>query len=136
MKPCSMKPRRLQQLGAIGRAQYHVEGDALMVNREGHVDAGGAERPELAVETGLAGDLVAADRKDDVACLQFGTRCRSLAGDADHHDAIVYFGAVNAEPRPRRLVDAAAFPDVVGHRLQAVARPDHADMLSLALAPA
>src|SRR6185295_19856799 len=91
MEACSMKPWRLQQPGAIGRAQHHVEGNALMVDRERHVDPGGAERPEFSVEAGLAGNLVAVDREDDVAGLEFGARCRTLAGDADHHDAVVDF---------------------------------------------
>src|SRR6185369_5234166 len=92
MAACLMQSWRLQQSGAIDRAQHHVEGDALMVDRERHVDAGGAERPELSVEAGLAGDLVAADREDNVVGLEFGARGRSLAGDADHHDAVVDFG--------------------------------------------
>src|SRR5207253_6002625 len=130
----SMQPWRLQQLRPIGRAQHHVESDALVVDRERHVDAGGAERPELAIEAGLAGNLVAVDREDDIARLEFGARCRSLAGDADYHDAVVDFGGVHAEPRPRRLVDAAEFPDVVEHRLQQVDRYDHVDVFGLALA--
>src|SRR5215510_13192352 len=37
---CSMQPRRLQQLGSIGRAQRHVKGDALVMDGERHNDAG------------------------------------------------------------------------------------------------
>src|SRR5829696_6265110 len=134
METRSMQSWRLQQLGAVDRTQHHVEGDALMVDRERHVDAGSAERPELSVEAGLAGDLVAVDREDDVAGLEFGARRRSLAGDADHHDAVVDFGGVHAEPRPRRPVDAADFPDVVEHGLQQIDRHDHVDVLGPALA--
>ena len=35
-----MQPRAFQQLGAIDRGQHHVEGDALMIDGERHVDAG------------------------------------------------------------------------------------------------
>src|SRR5258708_34896163 len=48
-----MQPRPFEQLGAIGRGQHHVEGDAFMVHRERHVDAGSSERPELSVEGGV-----------------------------------------------------------------------------------
>ena len=40
-----MQPRRLQQFGAVDRGQRHVEGDALMIDGQRHVDAGGAQRP-------------------------------------------------------------------------------------------
>ena len=105
-----------------------------MIDGERHVDAGGPERPELAVEAGLAGDLVAIDREDDVAGLEFGARRRSLAGDADHHEAVVDLGRVHAEPRPRRLVDAAELAQIVEHRFQQVDRHDHVDVLGLAVA--
>src|SRR5215218_10233043 len=92
METRSMQSWRLQQLGAVDRAQHHVEGDALMIDRERHVDSGRPQRPEFPVKTGLAGDLVAIDGEDDVAGLDFGARRRALAGDADHHHAVVDFG--------------------------------------------
>src|SRR5260363_275736 len=103
----SVQPRRLEQLGAIGRGHGDVEGDALVMHREWHVHAGVAERPELAVEFALARHLVAIDAEDDVAGLQFGAGGGAVVRDADHHDAIVDLGGVEAEPGPGRLVDAA-----------------------------
>ena len=74
------------------------------------------------------------DGENDVAGLELGARRRTLAGDADHDEAVVDLGGVHAKPRPRRLVDAAEFPDVVEHRFQQVDRHDHVDVLGLAVA--
>src|SRR6202171_2763029 len=63
----SMQPRPLEQLGAIGRGQHHIEGDAFMVHRERHVDAGSSERPEFSVDGGLAWDPFALHGQDDGA---------------------------------------------------------------------
>src|ERR1700751_3689960 len=117
-----VQPRRLEQFGTIGRGQHYIEGDALMIDRERHIDAGGAERPELAVETGLARDLFAVHSEDDVAGLEFGTRPRAPGGDADHHDLVVDLGGIHAQPWPCRLVDPAEFPQVVEYRLEQVDR--------------
>ena len=57
-----------------------------------------------------------------------------ILGDADDNEAVVDFGGVHAKPWPRRLVDAAEFPDVVEHRFQQVDRHDHVDVLGLAVA--
>src|SRR6476660_1898798 len=54
-----MQPRPLEQLGAIGRGQHHVEGDAFVIDGERHVDAGRSERPELPIEGALTGELFA-----------------------------------------------------------------------------
>src|SRR5229473_4195250 len=39
----SMQPRRLEQPPPVGRGQHHVEGDALVVDRERHIDTRGSE---------------------------------------------------------------------------------------------
>src|SRR5215510_12845656 len=103
--PCSMQPRRLQQLGAVGRAQRHVEGDALVMDGERHIDAGSAKRPEFSIKLALAGNLVAVDAEDHVAGLELGACGGSPARHADDDDAVVDLGGVHAKPRARRLVD-------------------------------
>src|SRR5665647_806088 len=80
-----MQPRPLQQPGAVGRGQRYVEGDAVMVDGERHVDTCRPERPEFAVEAALTGDLLALHRQDDVASLEFGACRGALGGDAYHH---------------------------------------------------
>src|SRR5579872_2620859 len=104
-----VEARRFQQPRTVGRGQHDIEGDALMMHRQWHVDAGRSQRPELAVEARLRGDLVAVDGEDHVAGLEFGAGCRPLRRDADDDDTVVDFGRIHAEPRTSRLVDAAEF---------------------------
>src|ERR1700716_849358 len=128
----SMQPRRLEQPRPVGRGQHHVEGDALVVDRERHVDTRGSERPELSIKLRLAGDLLALDGQDDIAGLKFGARRRPLCRDPDHHHLVLDFGREHPEPGPRRLVDATEFAQIVEHRLEQIDRHDHVDVLGLA----
>src|ERR1700687_5830507 len=130
----SMQPRPLEQSRTLGGGQHHIEGDALVVDGERHVDARGSVRPEFSVEGGLTCDIFALHGQDDVAGLEFCARRGPLPGDADHHDLIVDLGRVHTEPGPRRLVDAAELSQVVEHRLEQIDRHDHVDVLGLALA--
>src|ERR1700682_1335098 len=116
LAPRSMQPRRLEQPRPVDRGQHHVEGDALVVDRERHVDTGRAERPELSIKVRLAGDLFALDGEDDITGLELGARRRPLCGDADHHQLVLDFGRVHAEPGPRRLVDTTGFAQIVYQR--------------------
>src|SRR5581483_2822255 len=129
-----VQPRRLEQLGAVDRGEHHVEGDAFMVHRKWHVDAGMSERPEPAIELGLAGDALAIDRQDDVASLELGAGRGAVVGDADDDDLVVDLGRIEPEPRSRRPVDATEFAQIIEHRLEQVDRHDHVDMLGLAVA--
>src|SRR5581483_10439931 len=101
-----MKYWALEELGAVGRGQRHIKGNAFMMDSERHIDAGRAKRPEPAVEIALSGDLLAVQAKDHVACLQLGTPRWAIVGDADNDEAIVDLGRIHAKPGPRRLVDA------------------------------
>src|SRR4051812_32593834 len=130
----SVQLRRLQELETIGRGHRDVEGDAFMMYRQRHVDAGSAEAPQLLVEAGLARDLLAVDREDDVAGLELGTGGRAVGGDPDHNHAVVDLGRKESEPRPCRLVDAAEPAQIVQDRFQQVDRHDHVDVLGLAVA--
>src|SRR4051812_9193323 len=68
----SMQPRSLEESRAVGRFDLDVEGVALAVKRERHIDAGGAKRPELSVELPLVQDLLAIDGENHVAGPEFG----------------------------------------------------------------
>ena len=95
-----------------------------------------AQRPDLAVEGGQARDVLAFHRQDHVAGFQFGARRRTLGRDADGDDLVLDLGRIEPEPRPRRLVDAAEFAQVIKDRRQQVDRHHHVEMLVLALARA
>src|SRR6266702_4443252 len=75
----SVQLRRLQKLEAIGRRHRDIEGDALMMHSERHVDAGGAEPPHFLVEGRLACDLLAVHSEDDVAVLSSARAAGPLA---------------------------------------------------------
>src|SRR5215475_1845455 len=110
MKPLTeslMKPWAFKQLGAVGRGQHHIEGNAFVVDGEWYIDARRPERPELAVERALARHPFALDGKDDIAGLQFGARRWPVAGNADHNDTVVDLGRIHAKPGARRPVDTA-----------------------------
>src|ERR1700690_70000 len=82
----------LEQPRTVGRGQHHIEGDALMIDGERHVDAGRPERPELPVEAGLACDLLAVDSQDHIAGLEVGARRWAFGGNSDHDDPVVDLG--------------------------------------------
>jgi len=71
-----VQPRRLEQFRAVGRGQRNIEGDALVIDGERHVDARRTERPQLSIERRLARNLLAVNREDDVAGLELGARRR------------------------------------------------------------
>src|SRR3981081_1447588 len=75
-----VQPRRLEQSGAVGRVQHYVEGHAVMVDGERHIDSGGPERPEFAIKLRLACDLFALHGQDDVAGPEFGAARGRPAG--------------------------------------------------------
>src|ERR1700681_1454863 len=130
----SMQARRLEHTPPVDRGQHHVEGYALVVDRERHIDTRGSERPELSIKLRLAGDLLALDGQDDIAGLELGARRRPLCGDADHHQLVLDLGREHPEPGPRRLVDTTEFAQIVDHRLEQIDRHDHVDVFGLALA--
>src|SRR3954452_22972123 len=100
----SVQLRRLQELEAIGRGHRDVEGDAFMMYRQRHVDAGGAEAPQLLVEARLARDLLAVDREDDAGGLELVAGGGTIGADADHPHAVVDLGRKESDPWPCRLV--------------------------------
>src|SRR5260370_35228458 len=74
----SMQARRLEEAVAVGRHDGLLEGAPVAIDRERHLDAGRAARPDPPVEAGDTADLGAADREHHGAGLQ----ARRLGGRA------------------------------------------------------
>src|SRR5262245_48627065 len=100
----SMQARPLEKAIAIAGGDAHFEGAPVAVDRQRHFHAGPAERPDLAEKAGKVLDLIAAYREHDIAGAQIGSLGRTAARDARHHDFVLHFGCVEAEPGPRRMV--------------------------------
>ena len=73
-----VQARALEEPGAVARVHRHLEGAAVAVDEQRHVDAGIAERPHLAERGGKLAHLAARDRQDDVAGADLG-RLRGAA---------------------------------------------------------
>src|SRR3954469_8072233 len=129
-----MQPWRLQELAAVGGRHCQVEGAAVAIDRERHLDAGIAERPDATKQAGKLGHFGAADREYHVAGAQLGLARGPAAGETDHHDPVVDLGGVESEPWPRRTIAAAEGEQVVEERLQEIDRHDHVEVL-VALLP-
>src|SRR6202521_3181934 len=127
-----MDARLLQKLAALAGLHRYVESITVAVNGERHADAGGPERPDLAVEVAEIADLVAAHGENNVADFQFRAARGAALGETRDHDALVDLGGVEPEPRPRRAAEAAELHEIVQHRLQDVDRHHHVDRLGAA----
>src|ERR1043166_7124585 len=120
----SMQTGRLEEFAAVGGFHPHLEGAAVAIDRERHVDAGMAERPHPAEQTGEVVHLRAGDREHDVAGAQIGAFGRPTAGEPGDHDPVLDLGGVEAEPRTRRPVDPARGEQIVQNRLEQGDRAD------------
>src|SRR5258705_10804065 len=109
----SMQARRLEEAVAVGRHDGLLEGAPVAIDRERHLDAGRAARPDAPVEAGEIADLGAADREHHVAGLQARLLGGRAAREADDHDLVLDLGRVKAEPRPLRPVGPAGLQHVV-----------------------
>src|SRR6185437_202386 len=123
-----LQPRRLEQRGAVDRFDADPDGAAVAQQLDRDFSAGGAARPDLAIEIGEAGDALVAHRPDDIAGAHAGGGGRAALGEAGDDDLLVALGRVEADPRPRRLVALAVGEQLVEHRLQYVDRHDHVDV--------
>src|SRR5689334_7121265 len=63
----SVQARRLEEAVAVGGDHVLLEGAALAIDRERHLDAGGTARPDAAIESRQIAHLASADREHDVA---------------------------------------------------------------------
>ena len=102
-----MQHRALEEAAAVGRAHAHLEGLALAIDQQRHLDAGLAERPDAPEQSGEIATSAPATREHNVAGAQVGALRRAAAGQARHATLLADLGGVDAEPRARRTVGAA-----------------------------
>src|SRR5712692_5164380 len=76
----SMQPRALEETAAVGRGDAHLQGAAVAIDGDRHLDPRIAERPDAAEQGCEVADVRAADREHDVAGAQVGAPRRAAAG--------------------------------------------------------
>src|SRR5262249_13873164 len=81
-----MQTRPLEEPGAVAGLHRDLEGAAVAIDQQRHVDAGIAERPDLAEHGGEFADLAARDGEHDVAGMDVGGTRRATRGEPDHDD--------------------------------------------------
>ena len=79
-----------------------LEGLAVAVDQQRHLDAGLAERPDAPEEAGEIADLGAGDAEHDVAGAQVRLLRRAAAGEPQDGDVAADLGGIDAEPGARR----------------------------------
>src|SRR5258705_13457797 len=92
----SMKLWSLEEFGAVGRSHRYIEGVALTIERERHVDPGSAERPQFFIKLHLAHDLFAPPRQDQVA----GLSSARAAGPLGAMPATTTLSSISVENTP------------------------------------
>src|SRR5215472_3212856 len=111
------EPRRLHELRAVGGFDGGKARPLVARERKRHFDAGGAERPDLAVELRERGDLPIADGQDHITLADAHRVRGPLRRKTDHHDPAFGLGGIDAEPGPRRPRHAAIGEEVLQDRL-------------------
>src|SRR5579883_7499 len=106
LRAASLQPRLLQQARPIDRLDPRPGAAAVADDLHRNLDAGRSASPDLAVEAGQILDTGIAHRRDDVAAAQAGGGRGTVFGDVGDDDPAVAFAGIDAEPGPRRLVDA------------------------------
>src|SRR6516162_5337082 len=127
----SVQARAFEKSATLTRFYAHLQGLAVAIDRQRDFHAGLALRPDAAEETGEVAYVLAGNRNHDITGAQIRLLRRPAIGQADNDQAILDFGCVEAEPRPRRRVAAAEFHEVVDDRFQQIDRHHHVDVLSL-----
>src|ERR1043166_6453860 len=89
---CSMHAWCFEEFAAVGRFHAHLEGTAVAIDRERHVDARMSERPYAAEQPGEVVHLRAGDREHDVAGAQIGALRRTATGEPRDDDAVLDLG--------------------------------------------
>jgi putative membrane protein len=127
-----MQHRSLEQTSPVRGADLHVEGLAVALDQQGHLDAGVSQCPDAAEHAGEAADGVAGDAEYDVARPQVGFFRRAAPHGPEDGDGVVDLGGVHAEPRPRRTIGRADGDEIVEDGFEQVDGDDHVDVLALA----
>src|SRR3954470_19231966 len=128
-----MNARPFEKPRAVARRDRHLEGAPIAINQQRHIDAGGAERPDLAEGGRKLAHLPARDGENNIAGADVGFLRRPAAGETYDHDLVLDLSGVKAEPRARRTVWPAELHQVIEDWLQIVDRDDHVEMLAFVL---
>src|SRR5208282_5315196 len=124
----SLQARTLHEARAIGRMDAQADRPAVAHDLDRDFDPRRTAGPDLVVEIAEALDLRSADAGENVAAADAGGGGRSILGDTGDDDLIAVFSRKDAEPRARRLVDAAIGQKIVEDRGQKIDRHDHVDV--------
>src|SRR3984893_11937995 len=123
-----MQPRRLEEPVAVRRCHLLLVRAPVAIVFDRNLDSGLAEGPDAAEHAGEAAYVFASDAQYHIAGAQPGTLGRTAISEADHHDAVVDFGSIEAEPRAGRTIGPAVPQQVVEDRLEEIDRHDHVEM--------
>src|SRR5262245_50582732 len=88
----SMQAWALEEPVPVARRDRHLEGAAVAIDQQRHLDAGIAERPHFAEHGGKLAHLAPADREDDVAGADIRRLRRPARRKPDHHDLALHLG--------------------------------------------
>ena len=109
----SVQHRPLEEAATVGRRDADLEGLALAVDQQRHVDAGLAQRPDAPEQARQIAHLRAGDAQDDVAGAQVRLLRRTAAGEPQDGDVAADLGGIEPEPGTRRAVGPADGEQVV-----------------------
>ena len=115
---------------ALRSTRAHAQPDAAAVTNhfDRDFDAGGTASPHSAIQIRQRAHRGFTDGGDDVAAAKPRGRRRAAVGDPGDDDPTVALRGIDADPRPRRLVDAAPGAQLLDQRRQQVDRHDHVDV--------
>src|SRR5215213_43642 len=128
-----MQARSFEKPRAVARRDRYLERPSITINKQRHLDAGIAKRPDLAEHGRKLAHLAARHRKDDVPGADLGGLRRAPRRETHDNDLVLNLCRVEAEPRTRRPVGAAEVQQVIEDWLEIIDRHDHVEMLALAL---
>src|SRR5262245_14577447 len=109
----SMQARAFEEAVAVARCNAQLEGAAVAIDQERHLDAGLAERPDVAEQARKLPHFRPGDGEHDVSGAQLGALRRPAGGDPDDDDPVLDLAGVEPEPRPRRAIAPPIGEEVV-----------------------
>src|ERR1700722_8104188 len=108
-----MNARTLEEAIALARLHANVDGVAVAVDRDRHVNAGLSLRPNAAEEACQIANLLAGDGEPDSSHADIGLFGRSFVSQTDDDKPVLDLGRVQPEPWPRLGVAPAEFQEIV-----------------------
>src|ERR1700677_757073 len=115
-----MQARPFEKAVSLTRFDPHLRSLTIAIDRDRHLAARLALSPDSAEQPGEIADLFSSHREYNIANPQVGALGRPAIGKPDHHQAVLHFGRVKAEPRPRRRIAPSELHEVVENRLQKI----------------